>query len=356
MEANSWDAFVTADRRTAYYLTGFLNSPDFPVIFLLWANGQTALLSGATSGEYANEMVPLETYSIQRCIDLPDHDAASELEALLAKKKNQNLSRWALEKFSVSSLFEDSIRKVFPKAEFFDASETLMRMRKKKEEDEIAGVRENLKYCRVAYNAAREAIQPGLTEFDIYNAMHNAMVREAGTRIDFVGDFACGDRGIAGGGPPTTRKILNGDLYILDLLPAANLYFADTCRTFIVGEPTKLQYQAWETTLQAVRLAESLIKPGVRARDVYNEVKSFLDSVEFSEKSFWHHVGHGIGHRGHEAPRIIPGSDDVFEVGDVFTIEPGMYSKALQGGIRLEDDYVVRADGIEDLFEYPWDL
>ena len=62
-----------------------------------------------------------------------------------------------------------------------------------------------------------------------------------------------------------------------------------------------------------------------------------------AENSFWHHAGHGIGHHGHEAPRIIPGSDDVFEVGDVITLEPGIYTEALHGGIRLEDNYVVRA-------------
>ena len=47
---------------------------------------------------------------------------------------------------------------------------------------------------------------------------------------------------------------------------------------------------------------------------------------------------HGLGHRGHEAPRISPGSEDIFEEGDVFTLEPGIYYKALQGGIWLEDN------------------
>ena len=123
-----------------------------------------------------------------------------------------------------------------------------------------------------------------------------------------------------------------------------------------MGEPTDLQHRAWEIVSQAVRLGESLIKPGVEARRVYRGVKEFLDSHELSQKSFWHHAGHGIGHHGHEAPRIIPGSDDIFEVGDVIALEPGIYGEELQGGIRLEDNYVVREHGLENLFDFPREL
>jgi Xaa-Pro dipeptidase len=355
MEAQSWDAFITADRRTAYYVTGFLAS-ESAVVFVLWADGRTALISNSTSTGHAAEMVCLESYSIKRSIDFLDHDAARVLDNLLSEKPKHDVRTWTLDKPSINALLAESLRKAYPQAEFADASQILFELRKKKEEDEIAGIRENLKYCAAAYTAARNTIRPGITEIDVFNAMQNAVTQAAGTRVELPGDFACGERCISGGGPPTSRKLQSGDLYTLDIFPAANLYYADTCRTFAVGEPTELQQRGWEVTMQAVRLGESIIKPGVRARDVYDEIKAFLDSMEITEKSFWHHAGHGLGHRGHDAPRIIPGSDDVFEEGDVFALEPGFYSKALQGGIRLEDDYVVRVDGVEDLFHYPWEL
>jgi Xaa-Pro aminopeptidase len=46
----------------------------------------------------------------------------------------------------------------------------------------------------------------------------------------------------------------------------------------------------------------------------------------------------------------------VFEVGDVITLEPGIYTRALHGGIRLEDNYVVRENGLENLFQYSKEL
>jgi Xaa-Pro aminopeptidase len=356
MQDSRWDLFVTADYRTAYYFTSVLSSPEAPTLFLLWSDGSSALISSAKAEGVCDEMIYLETYSIQRPISLASHDANTLFVELLRKRQSSTVKRCALERASVNGLFESSLRNCYPRLRLLDASVALLSLRKKKEADEIDSIRESLRYCEVAYRAAKEAISPGLTELDVYNAMYTAVVKAAGTTIAFAGDFACGERGISDGGPPSQREILPGDLYILDIFPAVRLYYADTCRTFAVTEPTDRQQRAWEAVMQAVQMAEQMIKPGVRARDVYKTVKEFLDSQEVTQKSFWHHAGHGLGYRGHEAPRIIPGSEDVFEEGDVFTLEPGVYTKELQGGIRLEDNYVVRAHRVEDLFSFPWEL
>jgi Xaa-Pro dipeptidase len=354
MEKEQWDIFMTSDYRTVYYFTGMLGSKDFPTLFVQDCEGKTFLIANTKGTGSCGEQVLLETYSVERSIDTPAHDAARILKDLL--KGLQPAKRCAVERGTTAGLYEQIAADGFAGSELLDATSVLLALRKRKEEDEIAGVKESLKYCAVAYQAARDIIAPGLTEIDVYNAMQAAITQAAGTTITFAGDFACGERGIKEGGPPTSRKIQNGDLYILDIFPAVDLYFADTCRTFAVGEPTEIQQQAWQLVMDAVRLAESLVKPGVPARSVYSHVKEFLDSQPLSEKSFWHHAGHGLGHRGHEAPRLIPGTDDIFEEGDVFTLEPGIYTKALQGGIRLEDNYVLRAGGPEDLFSFPWSL
>jgi len=355
MAGNRWDLFASGDYRTAYYFTGALCPADTPVLFLLWQDGRSSLVSTAKTALCCEELVSVETYSIQRCITRPMHEAGAQLSELISRSTTPVIAL-GLESGSVPALMADRLTASHPQAEIGDATETLLKLRKRKEPDEIASIRESLKYCAVAYRAAREAIVPGKTEIDVYNAMASAIYREAGTTLVFAGDFACGERGIKEGGPPTLRVIQPGDLYILDIFPAMRLYAADTCRTFAVGRPTDTQYRAWELVMQAVQMAERLVQPGVPARAVYQQIKEFLDNHELTQKSFWHHLGHGIGHRGHEAPRIIPGSDDIFEEGDVFTLEPGVYAQALQGGIRLEDNYVLRANGPEDLFDFPWEL
>lgn len=327
IEQNGWDLFLTTDPRTVYYLTAEMQSPDAPAAFVLHAGGRAELLKQ-------------ETYSIARVIDYPEDELRARVLDLVRNKRAGVEMRTSFVHLEEAE----------------DATRTILRLRKRKEEDEIDEIRRALELNVVAYDAARATIAPGLREIDVYNAMYAEVVKKAGTAVEFKGDFACGERCVKGGGPPTERVIEPGDLYILDLFPAPAYYLSDTCRTFAVGTPTDLQMRGYELVMQAMRNAEAMIRPGVKARDAYKAAKELLDSDPAFAGSFWHHLGHGIGHRGHEAPRIIPGTDDVFEEGDVITLEPGVYSSAVQGGIRIEDNYVVRASGLENLFHYPHDL
>ena len=81
-----------------------------------------------------------------------------------------------------------------------------------------------------------------------------------------------------------------------------------------------------------------------------------LDDV--SPGAFFHHLGHGFGLFPHEAPHLNPaaGWDDVFEVGDTFTAEPGLYTPELNAGIRLEQNYLVTKGGVELLTHFPLGL
>jgi Xaa-Pro aminopeptidase len=72
---------------------------------------------------------------------------------------------------------------------------------------------------------------------------------------------------------------------------------------------------------------------------------------------FNHHLGHGIGLFPHEAPHLNPHWNDTFEVGDVFTAEPGLYDeKILRAGMRIENDYVVTETGVENLCPFGMEL
>ena len=63
-----------------------------------------------------------------------------------------------------------------------------------------------------------------------------------------------------------------------------------------------------------------------------------------------------MGMEGWEQPWLNKGTDQVFVEGEVIACEPGLYAKALSGGIRLEHNYLVTADGPRALDTFPMDL
>jgi len=71
--------------------------------------------------------------------------------------------------------------------------------------------------------------------------------------------------------------------------------------------------------------------------------------------AFGHGLGHGIGLEVHEAPRLSPESADTLAVGNVVTVEPGVYL-AGRFGIRIEDDVAVTAGGAENLSGFTKEL
>jgi Xaa-Pro aminopeptidase len=236
--------------------------------------------------------------------------------------------------------------------EVCDIEPELWKLRRAKDPDELAMIRRAVACSEAMYARAREIIEPGITELEVFNQLQSAAVEVAGEPITAQGnDYQCNSPG----GPPRPRAAQAGELFILDLGPGYRGYWADNCRTFAVdGKPTDQQHQAWTAIVTALETVEATVRPGVSCKELYTQIQSMLDE----ERPGWfsHHLGHGFGLFPHEGPHLNPHWDDVFAEGDVFTAEPGLYGPGLNAGIRLEQNYRVSADGIERLTSYPLDL
>jgi len=195
------------------------------------------------------------------------------------------------------------------------------------------------------YQTAREIIRPGITELEVFCRLHAVAVAKAGEPLTDLGnDF----RSNARGGPPRRRPVQSGELMILDLGPAYRGYYADNCRTFAVdGRPTSQQRDARAVIVKVFDLVTEFVRPGASCKDLFTLAKTLLD--DYLVDAFPHHLGHGIGLYPHEAPHLNPHWDDRFEHGDVFAVEPGLYHESLRAGIRIEENYLVTADGVEKL-------
>jgi Xaa-Pro aminopeptidase len=358
LEKQGIDLVVLSNYRHVYYLSGHLREVELPQFLVIASEGKTVLVTDVQPAQSAaDEVVVYEAYSVDWPISYVGiaQKAAQVLQGVLAATAT-TVRRIGLEKDRLAWLFAEVILGRFPAAGQVDVGPFLYKLRKSKDPDEVSLIAGCVKAIEAGYAVAQQAIHPGATELDVFKEMHGEIVRHAGYNLKFEADFACGVRAIKEGGTPLCREILPGDLYIIDIYPSYHGYHGDLCRTFAASKPTDLQMKAWEISRNALGLAEEMIRPGVRARDVWKRLRDYIDSFEFVRGSFWHHAGHGLGLDPQEAPWIISGSDHVFEVGDVFAVEPACYSVVLQGGVRLERNYVLREDGLENLSHFPLEL
>lgn len=226
---------------------------------------------------------------------------------------------------------------------------TLLRaQRRKKEADEIELTKLCMKACDAGHARLREILREGISEFEIYREVQNAALETAGRPGLIYGDFrATNAAHHKQGGLPTDYRLQAGDLFILDYSVVLNGYRSDFTNTMAVAKPTPEQAELFAICQAAMASGESVLKAGISAADLYRAVqKPFVDAGR--EELFPHHAGHGIGLAHPEAPIIVPHSEETITEGDIITIEPGAYLKGV-GGMRIEHNYLVTAEGYERL-------
>lgn len=148
---------------------------------------------------------------------------------------------------------------------------------------------------------------------------------------------------------------------VLDIFPADRTsgYFFDMTRTFCVGAiPDELR-AIHTDVLAAFTLARDAMRPGTRASSYQTLVCDFFESKGYETtrhdpralSGYVHGLGHGVGLEVHEKPSFALGASnhDLIETGDIVTIEPGLYFPDREIGVRIEDTFVVREDGVESL-------
>lgn len=175
----------------------------------------------------------------------------------------------------------------------------------------------------------------------------SAVLRAGGLPANTIvasGDQAC-DPHERGSGPLKANSLI-----ILDIFPrdAKSGYFGDMTRTVVRGRASDEQRRLWETVREGQELALRKMKPDVDGLNLHNEVKQFFTDRGFptevrkdKQVGFFHGTGHGLGLEIHEFPRF---QKTVFKVGQVLTVEPGLYYPGL-GGVRIEDVAVVTKSG-----------
>ncbi len=152
--------------------------------------------------------------------------------------------------------------------------------------------------------------------------------------------------------PKSTSAVLEG-FVIIDFGVRVNGYCSDMTRTVFVGKPTAKDKMLYKLVSDAKETSAKMAKPGSKCAAADAAARKVLGAYK---KYFIHTLGHGVGKRIHEMPRMyFKREEDTFEEGMAVTIEPGIY---LPGklGIRIEDTYVVEKKGLRALTKSPKSL
>jgi len=254
--------------------------------------------------------------------------------------------------------FVRQIRDRFPKILFDDLSEIILPLRTVKEKWEIKQLQKAIDITGKGIKQIYKKARAGMMEFEL-EAILNYEITKAGLRhLGFKSIIASGKNAATLHYESNNSKIGKNDLVLLDVGASCNNYSADISRTFPVsGKFTVRQKAVYEEVLNIQKEIIKMIKPGIGFPELNKKTVELItvslkrlnlikEDKEY-KKYYMHSIGHHLGMDTHD----IGKRDSVLEIGNVITVEPGIYIPEEGIGVRIEDDILVTKNGYKNLSE-----
>ena len=275
------------------------------------------------------------------------------------------------------------LQRALPEAEVVDASEALAELRMRKDETEIAKMRQAALIAQKAlletlktvenidvltrYGSSEEAValdrlggeawqkRRARLKERIQQIAGELMVQlfRAGCdpEVPFSPIVSIGENSANPHASPSERVLREGDILLIDYGASHEGYFSDITRSFFCGEVEEEFRVIADLVHDANEAARLGGRPGIPAGAIDDLARGVIAKGGYGE-AFFHRTGHGLGMETHEAPYMFAANPLILEEGMVFTIEPGIYLTG-RGGVRIEDDVVVIKDGLRSLSDLP---
>jgi Xaa-Pro aminopeptidase len=237
--------------------------------------------------------------------------------------------------------------------ELVAAGGAVEKLRRVKDEAELAAIAAAAELADEVWRWSLERGLGGRSEREVARAAE-ARIRELGGDPSFPAIVAAGSNGALPHAEPGEREIGTGELVVFDMGAKLDGYCSDGTRTFAVGEPSERAREVYEAVRAAQAAALEAISPGIGGEELDGVARKVIEAAGYGER-FGHGLGHGVGLEVHEAPRLSPRSEDVLEVGEVVTVEPGVYLPG-ELGVRIEDLIVAAEGGHRNLSGLPKEL
>jgi len=250
----------------------------------------------------------------------------------------------------------DLLAKAAPKAEVVGSrlSSELSKLRVIKGELELSLIRKASDATCKAHLVAMRTLKPGINERAIQEAVESTFKKERCPELGFPSICASGKNGTILHYMKNNQEIPKDTLMVIDIGASIQNYVTDITRTLPTsGKYGEEQRKHYQCVLDAQKAAEAILKPGATFSDLERAARKVFADRELTKWSYAHSaewsVRHGLGHFVGMSVHDSGSYKEPFQPGMVITIEPGWYDKDAGYGIRIEDMYLVTAEGYERL-------
>lgn len=335
--AHDIDGLIVSDILNSHYLTGFPASHTANSLLIITETEQWFF----TDGRFKNEAENI--------------DSSWTVEILA-----QNLFQGVLQHASMFNAFrlgiEDSISvenysRLENRLQVVPAHHMVESLRAVKDQAEIEHIRAAAGLLDVTYEHIQKSGIIGKTErevaWNIETFLRGELQADA---LAFETIVGAEENGANPHARPSGAVIEADTFVVLDFGARLDNYCSDCTRTFATGELSSEARKVYELVRLAQEEALKAIRPGVACGDIHQIAREVIADGGYGEY-FNHGTGHGVGLDIHEEPRIGNNVDKSLEVGNVVTVEPGIYLPG-KWGVRIEDLVVVCPDGAERLTNY----
>lgn len=246
------------------------------------------------------------------------------------------------------------LRKAFPRISLRPVEDLVENIAIVKDKEEIAHLARAGKIADRVFHELLGTIRPGMTELEVAAEISWLIRRHGADKEAFDAIVASGPRGALPHARPTPRKLRAGEFVTIDFGATIRGYSSDMTRTIAIGRPPARLCAAYVAVQEAQWAALRAAKAGMRASELDAVARTRI-AAHHLEKYFTHSLGHGLGLRLHERPRVSALSKEILRAGSVITIEPGVYLPGL-GGVRIEDAVVLTERNARLLTSSPREL
>jgi Xaa-Pro aminopeptidase len=258
-------------------------------------------------------------------------------------------------------------RDKYPLHKYERLAPIMHRLRSVKSKIEIDLLQEACNITEKAFRRVLKFVKPGVMEYEVEAEYAHEFIRRGSMGFAYTPIIASGANSCVLHYIENDKVCNDGDVLLLDVACEYANYNADLTRTIPVnGKFTKRQKDVYNAVLRIKNAAYKMLRPGEHYYDYHKEVQKITESeliglklidkkdVKNQSKDkplfmkyFMHGTGHQLGLDVHDVGSMY----HKMQVGQVWTVEPGIYIREEGLGVRIENNVVIQKNGVLDLMK-----